>query len=85
MQKTDWTIHPSSPSYVVLDVTNRGQKQPFPCILDHLWHGAQQTTNDPSTSPLLTRVRKNRVQYPIFPAAVSIKSATIQSLSLDRF
>ena len=24
MQKTDWTIHPSSPSYVVLDVTNRG-------------------------------------------------------------
>ena len=24
MQKTDWTIHSSSPSYVVLDVTTRG-------------------------------------------------------------
>ena len=24
MQKTDWTSHPSSQSYVVLDVTNRG-------------------------------------------------------------
>ena len=59
MQKTDWNIHTSSPSYAVLDVTNRETITTiFLYIGPFLACWPTKQPDDPSASPILTSVRK---------------------------
>ena len=74
MQKTDWTIHPSSPSYVVLDVTNRGTITTI-----SLYIGPSLAWWPTNNQMILVQAlswpvwESSLLQYLIFPAAVLVK------------
>ena len=74
MQKTDWTIYPSSPSYVVLDVTNRGTITTI-----SLYIGPSLAWWPTNNQMILVQAlswpvwESSLLQYLIFPVAVLIK------------